>query len=190
MLALERLAERQFHNLRTQTRGLAFVVEVNTINGVLVLVECQITADTAPETFTAERQNVLDSTVEVSDIDFGFAVFERVLHEGVIDLGRVSLAEVHLECTEDLFLLVEQDVSVLTRLERLVSERQQDRYDNHHNRHIDEGVHIRIRIQFHSGPPYLMTRFARRLIFACTTHQSISGAKAFISRIASIIPSG
>ena len=190
MLALELSAERHVHDLSTQTRCLGLVVEVNTINGVLVLVECQITADTAPETFTAERQNVLDSTVEVSDIDFFLAVFERVLHEDVIDLCGISLAEVHLECTEDLFLLVEQDVSVLTRLERLVSERQQDRYDNHHNRHIDEGVHIRIRIQFHSGPPYLMTRFARRLIFACTTHQSMSGAKAFISRIASIIPSG
>ena len=48
MFADELAAERLLNDERTQTRGLGLMVEVDAEDGVLVLVEGQITTDTAP----------------------------------------------------------------------------------------------------------------------------------------------
>ena len=96
VLAFKLTAELRLYDLGTQTRCLGLVVEVNTINGVLVLIEREITADAAPKTLTGKRQDVLDSTVEVGYINLLFAVVQRVLYERVIDLCRVSLRDAWL----------------------------------------------------------------------------------------------
>ena len=76
VLAFKLAAELRLHDLGTQTRGLGLVVEVDTIDGVLVLIECEVTADAAPKTLTGKRQDVLGSTVEVRYIDLFVAVSE------------------------------------------------------------------------------------------------------------------
>ena len=159
VLAFKLAAELRLYDLGTQTWGLGLVVEVDTIDGVLVLIECEVTADAAPETLTGKRQDVLGSTFEVSYVNLLLAVSEGVLYERVIDLCRVSLREIDFQRTEDLFLLVEQDIRLLLRSECLADNRQQHSYDDHYHRHIDECVDITVCIQFHSVPPFWLSTF-------------------------------
>ena len=147
MLALELLTERQFNDERTQTLSLRLVVEVRTEDGVLVIIERQITADAAPKTCAFEFEHELRLAFDLGDI-YGVTVdVERIFDEREVQRrGIVAVRDVLFQCPEDLLLLVELDVSLLTRTKHLADESQQDSYDNHYYRSIHNRVGIAIRI--------------------------------------------
>ena len=66
MLARELTAELLCYDLSTQTWSLTFVVEVDTVDSVLISIQSQIATDTAPKTSTVELENVLGITLDVS----------------------------------------------------------------------------------------------------------------------------
>ena len=164
MFADELAAERLLNDERTQTRGLGLMVEVDAEDGVLVLVEGQITTDTAPQTGTVQTEHVLGRAVHLKaeDTRLGVLAVDGVAHEALVERSGIS-TQLLVQCNQHLLLLVELDVSVLLRLQSLVGQRQEHSHDDDYYRSIDNRIGITIRI--HSRPPYACTRFARRLIF-------------------------
>ena len=147
MLALELLTERQFNDERTQTRSLTFVVEVGTVDGVQIFIEREITADAAPKTCAFELEHELLFAFDLGNIHGVTVDVERIFDEREVQrCGIVASGDVLLEGTEDLLLLVELYISLLTRTKHLADESQQDSYDNHYYRSIHNRVGIAIRI--------------------------------------------
>ena len=147
MLARELTAELLGYDLSTQTWGLTFVVEVDTVDSVLIRIQSQITTDTAPKTRTVELEYVLGITLDVSYKDRSTVHVDGIVYQRAVECRRIGVVVVLVEGYEDLLLLVEQAVSLLARAEHLAYQSKQYSHDNYDDSSIDNGVYVAIGIQ-------------------------------------------
>ena len=147
VLADELVAELLGHDLATKTWSLRLVVEVHTIDSVLVCIQCQVTTNTAPKTSTVEFQYILGIALDVSYEDRCTVYIDGIIYQRGEERSRIGVVVVLVECHKDLLLLVKQTVSLLTRAEHLAYQCEQYSHDYYDDRCVDDGVHIAVGIQ-------------------------------------------
>ena len=147
VLADELAAELLGYDLATKTWSLRFVVEVHTIDSVLVCIQCQVTTNTAPKTSTVEFQYILGIALDVSYENWSTVYINGIVYQREVECSRIGVVIVLVECYKDLLLLVKQTVRLLTRAEHLAYQSEQYRHDYHDDRCVNDGVHIAIGIQ-------------------------------------------
>ena len=118
MFAEELAAELERYYLCAQTRSLGLVAEVNTVNGIEVIFQCDKAPDATPQTLTFERQNGVVLAVDSSVIN-RFAIPFFLLDIFIVERSGISFRIVHVQRREDLFLHVETLVGILTLFQTL-----------------------------------------------------------------------
>ena len=206
------------------------MVEEHREDGLLVVVDCNITPNRSPKSGATNGKDIFLFAVEVSlkpgELAFFASHFFDILSVEFLSSSIVEVAEV--ERCENLLLGVEFYIGILAGLEHRADYSEEQRHDDDHDRGIEDRVDIGVGIQaflsrliaLHLLEAILLlalrtslgslvarvdiatycaniflshsyaARFIRLEILTCTTHQSMSGARQFIRRIASIIPSG
>ena len=164
------------------------MIEVGTIDhGHLVAMNGDVAADTAPKshTFQGYHENVF--AINLARIVLLAVNLAFVFHYlGILGLGLCTIKVTNVQRIEYLLLNVECHVGILHGLQCLEHESQQEGHDDDKYRAIYYNVRVVVSIQFHLEPPL----FIRFEILRSTTKWSMVGANMFISRMASIIPSG
>ena len=147
MLARELATELLGYDLSTKTWSLRLVVEVDTVDSVLVRIKRQETTDTTPKTSAVELEDVLSLALDVSYIYWCTIYVDGVVYQAQVERSRVSIAVVLVESNEDLLLCVEKFVSRLTWAEYLAYQCEQYSHDNYDDSSVDNGVGIAVGVK-------------------------------------------
>ena len=148
--------------------------EVNTVNGILVAIQCNISPDSTPKTGAVNGKYIFLLTVNLCHeymqtvIFFGFFLVSGSKCTGILSQLTVNVHQhialyifiifsfgilyvLDVECSKNLLLRVKFHVLVLRLAQGRTYECQQECNDNNHYRSINDSITITIGIHFFSG---------------------------------------
>ena len=123
------------------------MVEVDTVDSVLISIKRQETTDTTPKTSAVELEYVLSLALDVSYIYWCTIYVDGVVYQTHVERSRISSAIILVESNEDLLLCVEKFVSLLTWAEYLAYQSEQYSHDNYDDSSVDNGVGVAVGVK-------------------------------------------